>query len=45
MFSKARRVFSRIQLQMSPNHAKEFVFLCENQEIVQELREAGQIHW
>jgi hypothetical protein len=45
MFSKARRVFLRLRLPMSPNHAEELVFLCDNQEIAQELREAGHIYW
>jgi hypothetical protein len=30
---------------MSLNYAEELVFLCKNQEIIQELRKAGHIYW
>jgi hypothetical protein len=45
MFSKARRVLSRLRLRLTPENAEVLVFLRENIAIVEELEAAGRIYW
>jgi hypothetical protein len=44
MFSKARRVLDRLRLRMKPEKAELLVYLRENIEIVERLRDAGAVY-
>jgi hypothetical protein len=45
MFSKARRVLSRLRLRLAPDKAEIMVFLSENIAIIEDLQKLGRVYW